>query len=1001
MLPFQRANNLAGAGIFLVAAISYWLTMEPTVSFWDCGEFISAAYKMEVGHQPGAPLYLMIGKLFSLLSFGNTAKVAYWINFVSVIASAATVMFLFWTINAVSLKMLKQDKSSIDRRETAGVLIAGSVGALAFAYSDTFWFSAVEAEVYALSMLFTAVVFWSILKWESSDNDRWLIFIAFLIGLSIGVHLLSLLAIPAIGLVWYFKKAQRPDVWGMLKAFLVSCVLLGVVQIGVIQYVVLLAAKTDIFLVNDLGLNFGLGAVVFMLLLTGGLAVALWHSVKRKKYYLNLGLLCLTFILFGYSSYFMILIRAHAQPNVNLSNPEHPLALYAYLGRTQYEEKPLLYGQYFDSQATGSKITGKEYRKGPERYEVARETFKTEYDRNGIFPRVYSSRPDHINSYKSWLGLAEGQQPRVSDNLKFFTSYQLGFMYWRYFMWNFAGRQNDRQGQGSLTEGNWLTGLNPVDALRLGSQKNLPPSLAQNEGRNSYFALPLLLGLAGLVYAFRRNRRHALIVSVLFICTGIAIIVYLNQDPLQVRERDYAYVGSFYAFCIFIGLGFFAFRDLICRFTGKLGPAIAGLACLTAVPVLMATEGWDDHNRSAKTTALDWAKNYLNSCAPHAILITNADNDTFPLWYAQEVEGIRTDVRVVNRQFLSDPSYIRQMRSISNKSAPLPLSIPAEKIVDGKREYFPYVDYGLADSVELGDLLAVMLSDNQADQVQMNDGSFMNFLPTKKFSLKVNPDQVVKTGTYHDRKQVTDKMEWEFTGNFAGKADLATIDLLVHNNWKRPIYFAGSVSNDTYLGLDKYLYLEGYAYRLLPLKRGESDKKEKESRTNTPVMFHNLSQKFSLSGFTSASYLDPESRSVASGAWNLYNTLAGNLLSEGRTKDAAVIARRALSGLPMRNHSITDTLHKLLLVENLYGSGLKKDAGRVTDQATDFLEKELGWIAGLSRERQQAQLRDIQRGMYVLSGLAQASRINGDPGRQQKLEQLFSRLEAVFQKNLS
>ncbi|PST82905.1 DUF2723 domain-containing protein [Pedobacter yulinensis] len=1001
MQLFKRANNLAGAGIFLIAALTYWLTMEPTVSFWDCGEFLAASYKMEVGHQPGAPLYLMIGKLFSLLSFGNTAKVAYWINFLSVFASAATVMLLFWTINAIGLKITGKAAESPSRTETASIIFAGAVGALAFAFSDTFWFSAVEAEVYALSMLFTALVFWAILKWENSSNDRWLIFIAFLIGLSIGVHLLSLLAIPAVTLVWYFKKAERPQFWGVARALLLALLLLGLVQVGIVQYLVLLAARTDIFFVNTLNLGFGTGAVVFLLAVVASLAAALYHSVKRKKYALNLGLLCLTFILFGYSSYFMILIRAQAQPNVNLSNPEHPLALHEYLGRTQYEEKPLIYGQYFDAAVTGSKITGKLYRKGDERYEVAGETFKTEYDRNGVFPRVYSSRPDHIQFYRSWLGLSENQQPQVADNLKFFSSYQLGFMYWRYFLWNFSGRQNDEQGQGSAIEGNWITGIKPVDALRLGSQNNLPPSLAENEGRNTYFALPFLLGIAGAIYVFRRNRQQALVIGTLFICTGVAIIVYLNQDPLQVRERDYAYVGSFYAFCMFIGIGSFAVRNLFAKLMpAKLSPVLSGLACLTSVPLLMVCQGWNDHNRTGKTTALDWAKNYLNSCAPNAILITNADNDTFPLWYAQEVEGIRTDVRVVNRQFLSDPSYISQMRRWSNRSAPLPMALPHKKIVAGVRDYFPYVDYGLKDSVELSDLLAVMSSDHTEDQVQMNDGSFMNFLPTRRFSLQVDPEQVVQTGTFHDRSQVTTKMEWEFNGKFAGKADLAMIDLLVHNNWKRPVYFSTSVSNDTYLGLDKYLYLEGYAFRLLPLKAGETDQKQKEERTNDTPMYKNLTSRFSLAGFKTASYLDPESRRVASGAWNLYNTLAANLLRDGKKAQASTVLRTALKGLPLRNRSIADTLGKLLLVENLRKADQHAEATKITDETAAFLEKELDWIARKEPEGQQRFVSDIQRGMYVLNGLARVCTLHGDRTRAENIEKIFGRLEAVFQRNL-
>ena len=640
-MKFSSVNTRFGFGIFAFATLIYWLCMEPTLSFWDCGEFIAAAFKLEVGHQPGAPFFLMIGNLFSLLAANDTSKVAYWINFLSVVTSAATIMFLFWTINAIALKIIKKPQEELTSLNVWSIISAGTVGALAYTFSDTFWFSAVEAEVYAISTLCTAIVFWAILKWEHKMNDKWLVFISFMVGLSISIHLLSLLAIPAIALIYYFRKNVQTTLLGTIKAFLIGCFLLGLVQFGIIQYFVLFAAKLDFFFVNTLGLSFGSGALVFIALFFGAIIYGIVYSIKKHKYHLNLGLICLTFVLFGYSSYFMIIIRANAKPFINLSNPDTPLSLFSYLSRTQYGDKPLIYGQFFNSNAIDIKEKGATYRRGANKYEENGKNYERIYDKNTLFPRTFSDKPEHVKFYKNWMNLSEEETPSFIQNFNFFTSYQLGFMYWRYFSWNFIGRQNDIQGQGSLTEGNWLSGIKPIDAISLGNQSKLPPSITSNKGYNLFYGLPFILGMIGLVYLWRKNRKDALVVITLFFCTGIAIILYINQDPLQVRERDYAYVGSFYAFAIVIGLSVLALKEFMARYKyQKLTLALVTIICLIA-PALMAIRGWDDHDRSDKTTALEMAKNYLNSCEPNAILFTNADNDTYPLWYAQEVEGIR------------------------------------------------------------------------------------------------------------------------------------------------------------------------------------------------------------------------------------------------------------------------------------------------------------------------------------------------------------------------
>jgi hypothetical protein len=973
MKNFNRFNTIFGFIIFGFATIVYWLCMEPTMSFWDCGEFIAASFKMEVGHQPGAPLFLIIGKLFSLLAGTNTTKVAYWVNFLSVVSSAATVMFLFWTINAIALKLINMKEKQLTVTHHWSIIAAGAIGALAYTFSDTFWFSAVEAEVYAISTLFTAIVFWASLKWENSMNDKWILFIAFIIGLSIGIHLLSLLAIPAISLVYYFKKTSKTTVLGTIKAFLAGCLILGLVQFGVIQYFVSFAAKMDFLFVNSFGAGFGVGAMIFIVAIMMGLAYAIYYSIIKRKYKLNLALLSLTFVLFGFSSYFMIIIRANAKTNINLSNPDTPISLLSYLSRQQYEDKPLLYGQFYNSKAIDAKETGISYRKGENTYEVSGKTFKSVYDKNTLLPRTYSSKPEHIKFYQNWMELGENDTPTFWQNLSFLNSYQIGFMYWRYFAWNFVGKQNDEQGQGEINHGNWLSGVKPIDALHLGNQNKLPASIKNNEGYNIFYGLPLMLGILGLGYLYRRNKTVTLVVSCLFFCTGLAIIFYINQDPLQVRERDYAYVGSFYAFAIVIGIGVLAIKELLNKIASqKLSLVMATTCCMLAVPVLMAVQGWTDHNRSNKTTALDMAKNYLNSCEPNAILFTNADNDTYPLWYAQEVEGIRTDVRVICLQFLSTDSFIDQLKKQQNNSAPLPITLKRDQYKEGVRDFMPYVDYGITDSVELADLLAVLTSENKEDKIQMNDGSYENFMPTRKLKLTVDAKQIIATKTLSqkDQSRITDKLEWNFNKSYVFKSDLAMYDIIAHNNWKRPIYFSSGVSNDTYIGLDKYLYLEGFAYRLLPLKPNTDENVDKSDQTNNELAYKHY-QKFELDGFNNAGYLDPESRRVLQSTWSFANTLTTNLIKADQVQLAKNVLSKSLKQLPLNNSSITDTLNKIPLIQNLYILNENKQAIRLTKTTQNYIAQELDYVLSLTQKEQRTFFNDIQRGLYVLQSLDQ------------------------------
>ncbi len=1001
MTKFNRINNIAGFLIFGFALLVYWLCMEPTLSFWDCGEFIAAAFKMEVGHQPGAPLFLMIGKLFSLLAGNDTSKIAYWVNFLTVTSSAATIMFLYWTITIIALKTTKTPVSQLSTLQTLTIIAAGALGALAYTFSDTFWFSAVESEVYGLSTLCTAIVFWAMLKWEKDLDDRWILFIAFIVGLSIGIHLLSLLAFPAISLIYYFRKTTEATIWGGIKAFVVGCLLLAIVQFGIIQYFVNFAAKTDLFTVNVLKMPFGMGALFFLAFVAGALTIGIRSSIKRKNAKLNLALLSLVFVLFGFSSYFMIIIRANAKTNINLSNPDTPLALLGYLSRTQYEDKPLLYGQTFDAKAIDSKETGKTYRKGEQSYEISGKTFKTLYDKNTLFPRMYSDKPEHVRFYQRWMNLTDNETPSLWQNLSFMNSYQMGFMYWRYFSWNFVGRQTDDQGQGEINHGNWLSGIKPIDQIRLGNQSKLPASITHNPGYNLLYGFPLLLGVLGVIYLYRNSRKELITVAVLFFCTGLAIIFYLNQDPLQVRERDYAYVGSFYAFAILIGFGLFSVKELFTKLaTPKLSLVVATVICITAVPALMAVQGWNNHDRSHKTTALDMAKNYLNSCEPNAILFTNADNDTYPLWYAQEVEGIRTDVRVICLQFLASEAYIDHLKKQQGNSAPLPIAMENKQYKEGVRDYLPYVDYGLTDSVELSDLLSILTSDNKADQVQMNDGSFENFLPTKKIKLTINPAQVIATKTVkqQDQAKITPSMEWNFDGKYLLKRELTMFDIIAHNNWKRPIYFSSGVSEDTYIGLSKYLYLEGFAYRLLPLKPAVGDK-DKAEQTNNELAFQHF-KNFELGGFMDASYLDPESRRVLQNTWSFANTLTINLIQEGEPILAKQVVSKSLKQLPLTNASITDTANKISLVQNLHLLNTPAQANQITRNTAAYIAQEFDYILSLKPDEQRTFIHEIRVGMSVLQNLNQLTKDFGQKDLTSYVSKYLKNYETRFTASL-
>lgn len=994
MSNYKLINNIFGWVAFLIAAITYTITLEPTASFWDCGEFIAAAYKLQVVHQPGAPLFLMIVRIFTLLAGSDTSQIAYFANFSSGLVSASTILFLFWTISAFARKMVINSDGDYTTGNIIAIMGSAMVGALAYTWSDTFWFSAVEAEVYAMSSLCTAVVMWAILKWENESDaihaDKWLIFIAYLMGLSIGVHLLNLLAIPALAFVYYFKKYKSSRT-GIIKTGLLSVLILGFVQYGVIPGVVSLAATFDLAAVNGIGLPFGSGVILFGILLVGSIVFGLSYSVRKNLAILNTAILCLSFIIIGYSSYAMIIIRAKANTVLNNSSPDNVYSFLGYLNREQYGDRPLLYGQNFTAKVIDEKEGGMMYRKGDKRYEeIGRKRIQVfEKNQQTLLPRIFSTQQSsHVNFYKSWLNIPAGKSPTFADNISFLFTYQIGYMYLRYFMWNFAGRQNDIQGIGNSTEGNWISGIKPLDAMRLGNQDNLPPSISENKANNKLYFLPLILGIVGLAYHFRKKQKDAVVVALLFFFTGLAIVLYLNQTPYQPRERDYAYAGSFYAFTIWIGLGVLALFDYLRKnMNGMTAAGLATAICLVSVPGLMAKVNFDDHDRSNRTIVRDLASNYLNSCAPNAILFTMGDNDTYPLWYAQEVEGIRKDVRLVNLSLLGTDWYINQHRLKMNDSEGIPISYPANKIVTGLRDYVPFYDMKINGYADLKEVVDFMGSDNREAQLQTRNGDFINFLPTKKLS-------IAGTGPAGNPADTLspDRVRWDLKKDGLFKNDLMVLDIIANNKWKRPIYFAVTIGSDNFFGLEDYFEVDGLAYRLVPTKANNAGRGV-IGKVNTSAMYDNVMNKFKWGNLNGNVYVDPESARMTTVLKNYFYQLASQLMVEGKKDSAIKVLAKSEEVLPVDKQEMNTTILDFQMAEIYYQAKMPAKANGLLTRAASHIEGDLNYYHSLKGKKMQQYSREIQYGLSIMQELSRISKAYNQPAVSASLEKRYKELE--------
>lgn len=976
--PYRKYNNLTGWLVFIVASATFLLTREATASWWDCGEFLSAAYKLQVVHEPGSPLFLLIGRMFSFLAT-SPARVASMINASSALASGGTILFLFWSITALARKLILKKTTDYTPANIIAVLGAGVVGALAYCWSDTFWFSAVESEVYALSSFCTALVFWAILKWEAeADQERsgkWLLFIAYVMGLSIGVHLLNLLTIPAMCYVFYFKR-YNPGVKGFFITGIASILILAGTLFGLIPGMINGAAITDVYAVNKLGMAFNTGAYFFFIVSGLFLSGAIWYTEKKARPVWNTILLAGCFILIGYGSYAMVIIRANANTPLNNSRPDNFISLLGYLGREQYQDNPLAYGQDFTAHVVKVNPGAMRYRKGATKYDELGPKPEYVYDpeATSFFPRMWDN--DHANDYRSWTGLDKTAKPDFGDNLNFFFSYQLNYMYWRYFMWNFAGRQNDAPSSvPNPTKGNWISGIKFADAARLGNQSALPLSITTNKGYNRLYFLPLALGLLGLIFQFKKNKRDFLVVLLLFLFTGIAIAVYLNMPPSQPRERDYAFAGSFYAFAVWIGLGVLSlYRLASTRIDSRLAAIGVSIASLLAVPVLMANQEWNDHDRSTRTTTRDFAANYLNSCAPNAILFSYGDNETYPLWYAQEVEGIRTDVRVLNLSLFDASWCIDNAKLAINKSAGLPITWDASLYADGTRDYLSYTDKGLKGYTDLKEVLDFISSNDPA--TKNDDGD--NYLPTRRLRLPVNAAQVISTGTVDKSKlrQIVPAMEWTFNHNSISKGQMIILDILAHNNWKRPVYFCATMGSDSYMGMDAYLQQEGITYRLVPVRKDSSNKAE--YAVNQPVMYHNMMDKYTWGNLNGNIHIDDQTNSFAGSFKDLFVQLATDLYATHKLDSCQKVLDRCVKQIPelppLGSQIGESDFSDIRLAELYYNCGAPAKAGKLMSYQLSHIDNELNYSRSQGTSRARAYLGDdIREGMTLLDEINRVS----------------------------
>ena len=1009
---YKKINNITGWILFAIASAVYIITSEATASYWDCGEYIATAFKLQVGHPPGAPLFQLIGRFFSLFAFGDTALVARMVNTMSALASGFTILFLFWSITRLAKKIVAGN-GEIPTEKILAIIGSGIVGALAYTFSDSFWFSAVEGEVYAMSSFFTAFVFWAILKWEdvydSPEGLRWIILIAFMIGLSVGVHLLNLLALPSITLVYYFKK-NKPTIQGGIIAFIVSIVILALLMFVLIPGLVSMAGNFERFFINTFGLPFNSGSVIYGLTVISLLVWGILYTHKKGKVLLNTALLSLVFVIIGYSSFMMLIIRSNADTPINENNPTNAVGLLSYLNREQYGDWPLLTGQYYSAPVTDHKdaapLLARDDKQG--KYVVIDERKGREpiYDSRftTFFPRMWSNNdPNHIKEYQKWANIKgepiqitgpDGSpqtivKPTFGENLTFFWRYQVLHMYWRYFMWNFVGKQNDLQGLGNNVDGNWISGISFIDSQRLGPQDTFPENKT-NKGTNKFYFLPFILGFIGLYFHFKRKYQDGIIVLLLFIMTGIAIVVYLNQYAPQPRERDYAFAASFYAFAIWIGLGVLMVIEWLQKILNPKSAALLATGlCTLLVPCVMAKDGWNDHDRSGRYAALTTAINFLESCDKDAILFTIGDNDTFPLWYAQEVEGIRRDVRVVNLSLLSGDWYINQMRKRVYESAPLPITLRPDQYRATNREVTYLVEQPNIQGYEdLKDIFDIIVNHEEQLQ-QVNEGVKFNFIPTKSFSIKVDTAFIRKSGMIpaYYKDSIVPAVNFKVGQEAIMRSDLIVLDIIAHNNWKRPIYFSSSIASDALQGLSEYTLQEGIAFRLVPVHvKGNEGQ---PGGVNTTTMYHNLMDKFYWRNLNNPNvYLDETCRRLAMNYRNAFGRLAVQLIDEGQNAKAVKALDFCMKTLP--EYQLSYDYFTLQIAYAYAKAGEAKKAADIWNRMITLSKENIDYQMHSRATKGEGMDGETQQNMYYLQKIVQ------DAGKTQQTE-MEKKAKTIFE----
>ena len=991
-LSFKQVNSLMGWVTFLIALFTYVSTLEPTVSFWDCGEYIATSVKLQVGHPPGAPVFQLVANVLSQLAFGDVSRQAFYVNMVSGLSSAFTIPFLFWTITMLGRKLF----ATVDISKGQEIILIGSglVGALAFTFSDSFWFSAVEGEVYAMSSCFTAIDFWAVLKWESVvDSDeyanRWLLLIAYLTGLSVGIHILVFLTIPSVVMIYFYKKFPEVNWKKWVLANAASIGILALVFAVIIPFVLSLFGWLEITAVNSLSMPKNSGSFIAVLLLGGFIYFGIRWAKRNNRPLISQGIHALVFLLIGYSSFIVLAVRSNANTPIDENNPEDAMALLSYYNRDQYGDWPILFGQSFNSQLDSKKP----YTDGPPAYAFSKESGEYEITNNGkaskpnyskndisFFPRMWSDQANHVENYQKLMGVKKTDKLEFKDHFRFFMDYQVGQMWFRYFMWNFSGRQNDDQNRYELTKGNWITGISFIDKMRLGPQDNLPAHFLSNPSRNVYFGLPLILGLAGLYFQAKRDKRNAWVVSLLFLFTGLAIVVYTNHKPFEPRERDYAFVGSFYVFAIWIGIGVIAIYEWLGKYRSSISASIITVIAL-AIPSLMAAQNWDDHDRSDRYTAREIAKMYLNSCEPNAILFTNGDNDTFPLWYVQEVEGYRTDVRIVNLSLLNTDWYIDMMKRKFYDGDAVPFTLEKKDYVQGTRDVLYYQDLKISGRWYAQDFIDYALRND--------DGVFftafpntqspkkLQFFPMKKFRIPVDKSAVISNGVVLDSSKIVDFIDWNWNSNVISKRDLMLIDLISNNNWSRPIYFSSTVvsSASSFFWLHMYFRLEGLAYRFVPVVTEGSGNQFDFGSVNADKMLSVMynpegnESKFNFGNMEKPDvFLD---ETVRRSSFNLrinYGRLASELSRLGRTDEALKVLDFAMEKMPV--NKLGYDYFFLNLIEGYYQAGAKERAMNYVQDFSNAMEEELRYYAQFKGSDKRAIQNEIQTDLQFMQMLA-------------------------------